>query len=363
MIQDWLRRSLRVALTADPELPVPPVLYGGIERVVDILARGLTNLGHEVTLFAHRDSICPINRVAWPGKQSGNLLDTLRNTSTLASRVAAGHFDIVHSFSRLAYLWPILPFRVPKLMTYQREISPATTAKAVRLSRGSLEFTAISRHMIEAVPLAGRWHLVPNGVSLETYRVRSEVAQDAPLVFLGRVEEIKGPHLAIEVARRAGRRLVIAGNIPAEHRGWFEINVAPHLDDGQVNYVGAVNDQQKNELLGEAAALLMPILWDEPFGIVMVEAMACGTPVLGTPVGAIPEILRQVDPILVADGTDGRSLARGLEAVLARIQEPAEYERLAAKGRRVIEQRYTWTRHCADLSTVLGGEVSLTRAA
>jgi glycosyltransferase involved in cell wall biosynthesis len=270
---------------------VPPIHYGGIERIVDMLARGLSGRGHAVTLFAHPDSACPVPKVAWSGRSSRAPLDTLRNAATLARHVTAGGADIVHSFARVAYLGPLLPFGVPKLMSYQRAISPRTTGLAHRLARGTLEFTAISRSMIERAGLAGRWHLVPNGVPLATYPFRATVPADAPLVFLGRIEEIKGPHLAIEAARLAGRRLVIAGNVPDEHRPWFEATIAPHIDGDRVRYQGPVDDAQKCVLLGAAAALLMPVLWEEPFGIVMAEAMACGTPVIGFNRGAVREVI------------------------------------------------------------------------
>jgi glycosyltransferase involved in cell wall biosynthesis len=130
--------------------------------------------------------------------------------------------------------------------------------------------------MVQAVSHIGRWHIIPNGVDIGTYAFQSEVEIDAPLVFLGRIEEIKGPHIAIEIARRTGRRLVIAGNIPEGKKGWFESQVLPYVDGKKITYLGPVDDAQKNDLLGKASALLMPILWEEPFGIVMAEALACG---------------------------------------------------------------------------------------
>jgi glycosyltransferase involved in cell wall biosynthesis len=295
---------VRIALTVDPELPVPPVHYGGIERVVDLLARSLAGRGHDVTLFASHKSSCPVPSVGWPGRSSVSKLATLRNAATLARHVATGRFDVVHSFSRLAYLAPILPFPIPKLMSYQREISPRTTRIAHRLSRGSLEFSAISRRMIDATQLAGCWHLVPNGVSLDAYAFRARVGPDAPLTFLGRIEEIKGPHFAIEVARRAGLKLVLAGNVPDAHRSWFDAHVAPHIDGVRIRYVGPVDDAQKNELLGRSSALLMPVLWEEPFGIVMIEAMACGTPVIGLRRGAVSEIVEPDVTGFVVDTMD-----------------------------------------------------------
>jgi glycosyltransferase involved in cell wall biosynthesis len=295
---------VKIALTADPELPVPPIQYGGIERIVDMLARNLVKRGHDVTLFANRGSSCPVPTVSWAGQSSNSGLATLRNAAALTRHVATGHFDIVHSFSRIAYLAPILSLPIPKLMSYQREISPRTTRMAHWLSHGSLEFSAVSRQMIEATPLAGRWHLVPNGVPLATYTFRAHVDHDAPLVFLGRIEEVKGPHLAIEVALRTGLKLILAGNVPDEHRVWFDELVAPKIDGEHIRYVGPVNDEQKNELLGKSRALLMPIVWEEPFGIVMAEAMACGTPVIGLRRGAIPEVVETDVTGFVVDTMD-----------------------------------------------------------
>jgi glycosyltransferase involved in cell wall biosynthesis len=323
---------VKIALTVDPELPVPPIYYGGIERIVDMLAQALATRGHEVTLFAHPKSTCPVRTVGWPGASSGSGLDTLRNAMTVARHVATGRFDVIHSFSRIAYLTPILPFPIPKLMSYQREISPRTTSMAHRLSRGSLEFSAISRQMIEAAELVGRWHLVPNGVPLKTYSFRGAVDPDAPLVFLGRIEEIKGPHIAIEVARRTRRKLILAGNIPDEHRAWFRAKVEPHIDDKEIRYIGPVNDTQKNELLGRALAFLMPILWEEPFGIVMAEAMACGTPVLGLRRGAVPEV--------VDDAVTG-FVVETVDELVATTQRVHVIDRAACRAR--VEQFYNDT--------------------
>lgn len=325
-------QPLRIALTADPELPVPPMLYGGIERIIDLLAQGLVARGHDVTLFAHSQSKTTGRLVPWPGTSSQSKADTLRNMATLGRHVIGREFDVIHSFSRIAYLVPLLPLAVPKVMTYQRAISPRTVALGHRLSRGSLEFTAISEWMMRDVRAIGRWSMVPNGVSLETYTFSPEVAPDAPFVFLGRIEKIKGPHLAIELARRTGRKLIIAGNIPDEKRGWVEAQVLPHVDGDRVRYVGPVNDVQKNELLGNAAAFLMPILWDEPFGIVMAEALACGTPVLGTRRGAAPEV--------VDDGVTG-FVRDSIEELVEAAAALPTIDRAAC--RRAVEQRYSQT--------------------
>lgn len=319
---------MRIALTADPELPVPPKHYGGIERIVDMLARGLVSRGHELTLFAHPDSASAGRLVPWPGSSSLSTGDTLRNAATLARAIASNQFDLVHSFSRIAYLAPILPMGLPKLMTYQRAISPRSVRLGHTLSRGTLAFTAISEWMMQHVKHIGRWSMIPNGVPLEAYTFRATVTPDAPLVFLGRIEEIKGPHLAIEIARRANRRLVIAGNIPSEKRAWVETYVLPHVDGKRVRYIGPVDDVQKNALLGDAAAFLMPILWEEPFGIVMAEAMACGTPVLGLSRGAVPEVVQHGVTGFVERDIDGLVAAVGRLASLDRSASRARVESL-----------------------------------
>ncbi len=117
--------------------------------------------------------------------------------------------------------------------------------------------------------------------------------------------------MAIEVARRAGARIVLAGNVPKDHRGWFESNVAPHVDGEMVRYLGPVDDAQKSALLGSARALLMPILWEEPFGIVMVEAMACGTPVIGFRRGAVPEVVEHGVTGFIVGDVDAMTMAIG----------------------------------------------------
>jgi glycosyltransferase involved in cell wall biosynthesis len=319
---------VRIALAVDPEIPVPPPHYGGIERIVDALAHGLAERGHEVTLLAHGGSTCPVPRIGWPGQSSASQVDTLRNAATLARHVARGRFDIVNSFSRLAYLGPILPLPIPKLMSYHREISPRTTRLAHAMARGTLEFSAIGQHLIDRQPLAGTWHLVPNGVPLGTYACRTAVSDEAPLVFLGRIEAIKGAHVAIAVAQHTGRRLVLAGNVPPEHRAWFGTSVAPHLDGDRIRYVGPVDDGQKSDLLGSAWALLMPVSWEEPFGLVMIEAMACGTPVIGFRRGGVPEVVTDGETGFVVDTAAEMAAAVGRIPGISRAACRARVERL-----------------------------------
>jgi glycosyltransferase involved in cell wall biosynthesis len=288
---------VRILLTADPELPVPPRTYGGIERIVDELVRGLARRGHEVGLVAHADSTAPTARFyPWPGLVSQRHWDTLKNTWALSRAVADFRPDLVHSFSRLMYLFPLLAGRLSKVMSYQRQPSRRTTRWALRLARGRLRFTGCSEHICRAGRQAGgNWTAIHNFVDVGRYTFRESVPADAPLVFLSRVEAIKGTHLAIEAARRTGRRLLIAGNHAEDGengRYWHE-QIAPHLGRDGIEYVGPVDDRQKDELLGRAAALLVPVQWEEPFGIVFAEALACGTPVVSCPRGALPEIVRE----------------------------------------------------------------------
>jgi glycosyltransferase involved in cell wall biosynthesis len=146
--------------------------------------------------------------------------------------------------------------------------------------------------------------VIHNGVPAGQYSFRESVAEDAPLLFLGRLERIKGAHTAIEVARQTGRELVVAGNVvdTAEGQRYYKQELVPHIDGSQIRYVGPVDDAQKNELLGACSALLMPLEWDEPFGIVMAEALACGTPVIAFRRGAVPEIVEhEVNGIICRD--------------------------------------------------------------
>jgi glycosyltransferase involved in cell wall biosynthesis len=157
---------------------------------------------------------------------------------------------------------------------------------------------------------------------------------DAPLLFLSRVESIKGPHLAIEAAREAGRRLVIAGNHSAtpQEATYWERAIRPRIDGKNVEYVGPVNDVEKNKLLGSAAALIVPIQWDEPFGIVFIEAMACGTPVISCPRGALPEI--------VDNGKTGRLVGSKSELSTA-LSQLERFDR--AMARKAVDERFSKT--------------------
>ncbi|MES2650188.1 MAG: glycosyltransferase family 4 protein [Bacteroidota bacterium] len=284
-------KPLNIAIIADPEIPVPPLLYGGIERIIDMLVEGYVTQGHKVSLFAHSDSITKATLFPYKGKSSRRVFDIIKNTFLINKEIYKGNFDVVHSFGRLLYLLPQLPFRLPKIMSYQREPTISQIKKAISLAKkNTLAFTGCSGYISDQIAPFAPAYPIFNGVDLSIYNFKEEVDTDAPLVFLGRIEPIKGTHIAIEVAKKTNKNLIIAGNIPNEYQNYFDTQIKPELNK-QITYIGAVNDKQKNALLGNAAAFLMPIEWNEPFGIVMAEAMACGTPVIGFNRGSVPEVV------------------------------------------------------------------------
>jgi len=325
-------------LTADAELPVPPRLYGGIERIIAMLVSEYRRLGHEVSLVAHPDSSVEVDEFfPWPGRTSTDRGDSLRNA--MALRAAAGRFrpEVLHSFSRLLWLLPLATLGIPKLvMSYQREPSGRTVSWSRRLQGKRLCFTGCSEYIANAGRQrgGGNWAALPNFVDASAYQFVSSVADDAPLVFLSRIEPIKGCHTAIKIAKASGRRLLIAGN-RVDHggaEGYWEQEIQPYLGRDGIEYVGPVNDEQKNTLLGSAAAMLVPIEWEEPFGIVFAEALACGTPVISCPRGALPEI--------VESGVHGFHINSVDEGVSA-VRRIGEISRAACRQR--LEENFSTT--------------------
>lgn len=283
----------------DPGILVPPKGYGGHERLVYMFAKEYARLGHEVHLFVTSGSIvegCKVHQFGkegFPPKKWDALLAIPTAWKFLWQN--RNKFDLVHNFGRLAYLVPILYHPIKKIMTYGREISNRNIELMNKLPNRNIIYTGCSENLISRVTAGGRWEVVYNAISFQQYTVQPFISADAPLMFLGRLERVKGAHTAIAVAKATGNRLLLAGNISplADERTYYETEVAPLIDGEQIQYVGAVNDEQKNHYLGRAKALLFPIEWDEPFGMVMTEAMACGTPVVGFCSGSVPEVVTE----------------------------------------------------------------------
>jgi len=279
------------------------------------LAHGLKDRGWEVGLVASRGSqiegvqVFPwaVDRPRGPGCHVANAFTLYRAWRNFRP-------DVVQSFSRLIYLWPILWAGGKAVMTYQRATGGLNLKLAQVFGRQRLQFTAISEYIAgQGRVRGGKWHIVPNFVDTAKYTFVRQVPPDAPLVFLSRVEPIKGAHLAIAIAKKSGRGLVLAGNRveTGSARGYWDREIAPYLDKDGISYIGEVNDTQKNELLGKAAALLVPVQWDEPFGIVFAEALACGTPVISCPRGALPEIIQEgKDGFLILNEAEGNEAVK-----------------------------------------------------
>ena len=304
---------LRILLTADPFLPVPPLLYGGIERIVHGLAQELKARGHVVGLVAKPGSTCDVDHFRpWPSDDPRGLSNVATHAIELRRAVSAFDPDVLHSFSRLVFLFPLMRRRGALLMSYQRATGGWRNRVAAALGGPRFAFTGCSEFIArQGRAYGGRWVGIPNFVDVSQYAFSPIVPPDAPLVFLSRIERIKGAHTAIRIAKTAGVRLILAGNRVDTEAGreYWTREIEPHLG-GSVEYVGPVDDEQKNRLLGAARALLVPIEWDEPFGIVFAEALACGTPIVSSPRGALPEIVREGE-----HGFLVRSVEEGVEAI------------------------------------------------
>jgi glycosyltransferase involved in cell wall biosynthesis len=315
---------VRIILTADPYLPVPPVGYGGIERVVASVADELVSRGHDVTLVAHPASRTRAALVPYGAPPHRGPVARARELAQVGCVLWSRRrrTDVIHSFGRLAALAPVLPTPVAKVQSYQRAVPWSGVRRARRLAAGPLLFTGCSTALYQDAPgeERRRWRTVHNPVDQGRYTPQPHVPDDAPLMFLGRLEAIKGVREAIEIARLAGRRLIVAGHTvdSPEGRRCVEADLRPAIDGHAVEYVGEIDDDRKNALLGASAALLMPVRWDEPFGIVMIEALACGTPVVGFARGSVPEVVRHGETGFVCAGVADAALAVGRLAAIDR---------------------------------------------
>jgi glycosyltransferase involved in cell wall biosynthesis len=288
---------LRVAMLAPPWIPVPPSGYGGIEAVVDLLCSGLIRLGHAVTLFAAPGSrshseVVPVLEEAHPEEINHALYEADHVATSFGlverARERRAPFDVVHDHCGFTALAMADRLGVPLVHTVHGPFTREMRAFYARHAhRGTI--VGISRSQLRDAPPGVEAVVVPNPIEVRNWPFRGEKEQY--LLWIGRMAEEKGAHRAIEVARLSGMPLVLAGPVQPGQEAYFETRVAPCVDGRRVRYVGEVGGTAKQELFARARALLMPIRWSEPFGLVMVEALACGTPVIAFAEGAAVEIV------------------------------------------------------------------------
>lgn len=282
--------TVRIAIIATPWAPVPPVLYGGIEQAVDGEARGLARAGHDVLLFTTGDSTCPVPR-QWvleesEGERMGFTVPELRHV--MAAYESVQDYDIIHDHTVLG---PVYADRYPDIPVVTTIHGPFNSEliDVYRRLGDRVSIIAISNAQRAPAPDIPIARVIHHGVDVGEFPY-GDGGGDYVL-FLGRMSRDKGAHRAIEAAEKAGVPLLLAGKSrePWE-RAYFDQEIAPHLGDG-VQYVGEVPHEEKLRLLAGARATLFPIRWNEPFGLVMIESLACGTPVLAFGEGAAVEVV------------------------------------------------------------------------
>lgn len=294
---------MRVAIFSPVWFPVPPDRYGGIEAIVQLLADGLVDAGVDVTLFASGDSTSKSPIVSAfdtaPSERIGQSYWELQHLLPFLER--RHEFDIVHDHSGLVGLTTFGLTSCPTIHTVHGPLTgdPGDVYRKVCgivPDAGLVSLTFNQRRPLPELPWVAN---VPNAIDVSRYPVDRRPGE--PLLFLGRMSPDKGAHRAIRVAKRLGRPLNIAAKCrePAE-RAYFDEFVSPHLDD-DIRYVGEVDHVEKCDLLSRAHALVVPIEWEEPFGLVMIEALASGTPVIAMRRGSVPEILRHGETAFIAN--------------------------------------------------------------
>ena len=324
---------MRIAEVAPPWLAVPPIGYGGIEWVVSLLADSLTERGHDVTLFATGDSITKAHLEYVFDTAPGPKLiqdiwhDTMHTAWAMRD---PARFDIFHVHTPWSALLAPALLGFPTVHTLHGNFTE-DMKRLYTLLGERVWFVAISESQRSYMPELRYGGVVYNGIDVEAHRFRAE--KDDFLLFLGRAGAVKGPHLAVRAAREAGIRIVLVVKIadPAEEEHWKRV-VVPELPDDAV-VLHEIGFDEKVDLLSRAKAVLFPIAWDEPFGLVMIEAMACGTPVIATPRGSVPEV--------VADGETGFivSVENYPQEAAAAIRRLGEIDPGACRAR--VEERFS----------------------
>jgi glycosyltransferase involved in cell wall biosynthesis len=341
---------LRIAQVAPLAESVPPKLYGGTERVVAWLTNELVELGHEVTLFASGESVTKAKLVeAWPRaiRLSRPRPDPALPMASLLSMLAktASQFDIIHAHTDWLHLPLLRRLGAPHLTTLHGRLDLPEFAIGARHFRSS-SFVSISNSQRASLPDLNWAGTVYHGLPPDSFRPCFE--EGTYLAFLGRISADKGPEIAIRLAKAAGMPLRIAAKLPRKEDRYFRERIRPLLDATDVHFIGEVNDEGKAELLRGASALLFPIQWPEPFGLVMIEAMACGTPVVAFRSGSVPEVVDDGETGFVVD--DER-------AALAAIARLRELDRRLVRKR--FEARFSSRRMAVDyqrLYTKLAGD-------
>jgi glycosyltransferase involved in cell wall biosynthesis len=283
---------MRIAMVATPWYAIPPRAYGGIELVVALLVDGLVSRGHDVALVAtgQPGTTAQTHLASYGAPQNsrvGQALPELLHAAFAARMVTELHVDLVHDHSMAGPL-TAAGRRIPTVVTVHNDVTgePGLILRNLGLAVRAVAISAAQQHLAPDLPWVA---VVPNALDAAAYPFE-ERKQDWAL-FLGRMNPGKAPHVAIDVARAAGRPIVVAGKcVEAEELDYFEAEVRPRLGP-DVEWVGEVDAVRKRELLASASCLLFPAAWEEPFGMVLLEAMACGTPVVGLRRGAVPEIV------------------------------------------------------------------------
>jgi glycosyltransferase involved in cell wall biosynthesis len=324
--------ALRIALVSPLFESVPPRLYGGTERVVSWLTEELVDQGHDVTLFATGDSrtTARLHSVAPHGlRMDPECRDPAAWHVAMLHDVVerAQQFDLIHFHLDHAHFPLVRAARLHALTTLHGRLDlPELQPLFARYA--DMALVSISQAQRKPLPRAGWIGTVHHGLPRDL--LAYSPGPGRYLAFLGRISPEKGPDKAIRIARRAGIPLRIAAKVEATDRAYFESEVKPLLDGPGVEFIGEIGEHEKAEFLGNALALLFPIAWPEPFGVVMIEAMACGTPVIAFPSGSVPEI--------VVDGVNGWMVSDEHAAVAA-VGEAANFDRAAC--RRHFEERFT----------------------
>ena len=318
---------MKVAVLAPPWFAVPPSGYGGIEWIVWLLADGLTEAGHDVTLFASGDSRTKA-KLSWvfehaPSDQIGRALPDLRHI--LACYERADEFDVINDHTGLvgAVLGGLVETPVVHTVHGPLNGEPGEVYERIGKVAPEVGLISISLNQRRPKPELNWIANVPNALDLEHYPCKPH--RGDYLLFLGRMNHEKGAHRAVAVAMELGLPLKLAGKVrEPKEREYFAEFVEPHLGNG-IEYLGEVNHGTKVELLQNARATLFPIEWEEPFGLVMIESMACGTPVIATRHGAVPEVLGDERGGVIVD--HWREIPAALERADA--IEPVECRRYA----------------------------------